>query len=176
MEERRYTRTLDTGYTLKLAAVTFRCNDFSSEDHPELAALVRDVLSGRPMGGGDVTLEEIVAIEDRWIKEDWEKARWVAENIACFEAAAQLAQWAEGYRSDDGYDYLTTALDTARYLTNIDLSEIDFLMWWNYTPIYEDGHRVQEDFTVDTSGEYIGEGASDGEIRYMMFPVRWSDE
>ena len=161
MEQRPYTR--DDG--LEMVDVTVSTNDFT-RDHPALATVMRDVLEGKIEG--DLTIEQFTDVEDKWITSPWEKARWVVENVACLWAAHHLVGWGEGYRSDDGYDYLDAALDGVRCLTNIDLSEADFMMWWNADPNdYE---------ATDSMGNYIGCGASDGEVRYMIFPKRWGGE
>jgi hypothetical protein len=159
MNENFRKHTTVTGYKLDMVDVTFEANDFGRE-HPALMEVVRDVLFNQEAEPrADLTIEQFAALDDRFFGVDWQKARYVAENIACLWAAEHLVGWGEGYRSDDGFDYLNAALDNARFLTNIDLTEEEFLKWWNATPEGDDDADILF-------------GATDGEIRFMMFPHR----
>jgi hypothetical protein len=164
MKMRHYLKkTSGAGIELAMVDVTFPTNDFANESHPDLFKLVRQIVDGKIEE--DVTLEQIEKIPDAYIKETWEKARWVAENAACLVAADHLTMWGCGYRSDDGFDYLTAAIDSARFLSDIDLSEEDFLKWWNHHAWdYAEGEQYSDSAS--------GWGAVDGEIRFMMFPQR----
>src|SRR6266550_545392 len=135
MRDNRYVR--EDG--LNMVDATISTNDFVRE-HPGL-----DDIIGRVMNKGleeDLTIEMFEKIEDPYIKEAWEKARYVAENVACLWAAEHLVGWGFGYRSDDGYDYLTAALDNARFLTDIDLDEKTFLTWWN-APSWDPNYEIE---------------------------------
>lgn len=143
---------------VKAVDVTFEANDFMAE-HPELSSFVRDILFNQEADDlrKDLEIKDFADVSDSYMKVDWEKARYVVENIACLWAAEHLVGWGEGYRSDDGFDYLNAALDNARFLTNIDLTEEEFRAWWDASPY-----------------GYTDEvwGATDGEIRFMLFPHR----
>lgn len=136
------------GMTIPVFNAEVRINDFH-RDHPRLAMYLRDLLRNAPRL--DVRWEEIEAIEDTHI-DGWSRVRWVVENLACFIAAEHLMNWGAGYRSDDGFDYLTAAIDNATFLTDIDLTEEAFRAWW-----YADPHDM---------------GACDGDIRFYLFPER----
>lgn len=157
MNVRRYTRDSGGMGVLPMVDVTFTVNDFSSE-YPELRAVVQQIIDGQEAEPDeDYTIEQFDLVRSRYAS-NWERARWVAENLACLMAAEHLVAWGEGYRSDDGYDYLTAAMDNANFLTEIDLNEEGFRKWWDADP---------DDW-----------GATDGEIRFMLFPNRanaWED-
>ena len=159
-------RTHEQGF--KMVDVTFEANAFAAEEHRALQDYVKQILNGKVKE--DLTIGMFALTEDAHIKEPWRKARYVAENAACLLAADQLVGWGQGYRSDDGYDYLTAAIDNARFLTDIDLDEADFMKWWGMPSINE-GEPM-----TGSMGQYLDFGGCDGEIRYFMFPQRIARE
>jgi hypothetical protein len=154
--------------TMHMVDHTVSTNDFSGFDHPELDAIVRAVLDGNIEE--DMTIEQFASVSDVRPMADWKKARYVAENVACLWAAEHLIGWGHGYRSDDGYDYLTAAIDTVRFLTDIDLDEADFLLWWNCPA--DSGLLDGSPELVSSMRDSVMWGANDGEIRFMLFPKR----
>lgn len=142
---------------LAMMQATIRTNDFTKE-HPELQAVVTNIMANGL--DEDLTLEVFDFVADPRIELNWEKARWVAETLACLMLADIVTAWGCGYRSDDGSDYMTAALDNVRFLTDIDLDEAAFTAWWNADP-YDD--TVYDD-------HYMAWGACDGELRFILFP------
>lgn len=149
-------------HTIAMQEVSFNVNDFH-KDHPALASIVRDVVDGKLEE--DLTLEQLDLVEDPYIKDTWQKARWVAENVACLKAADMFTSWGFGYRSDDGLDDINGIIEQVSFLTNHDISDADFMKWWDCDP---DDYEA-----TDEMGHYVGGVATDAEIRWNLFPKKW---